>query len=111
MSNWHIAAGVLYVSQKMKKVEHMNAVCCEKCGKLEPVRPKLIATHVILNASSWQFPELRMSHQVVDEEKFLSSPYVQDRNFVSALFCDDCGLGFIPESELEEMGIAHATSR
>ncbi len=92
-------------------IQKMPVEACEKCGLLDAVRPKLIATHIILPAGSWIRSDRVMSHEVVDQSRFLSSPFVTGDQFISALYCDRCGIGFIPDSRLAELGIGRRTSR
>jgi hypothetical protein len=80
----------------------MPVEACPKCGLVDRVRPKLI-THNFRDAEVT--PESMNSHCINDEAKFLSSPYVVGRNTLSALFCDRCGAGFIPESLVSELGL------
>ena len=89
----------------------MPVEACERCGSPDAVRPKLIATHIILPAGSWTRSDRVMSHEVIDQERFLGSPFVVGDQFVSALYCDRCGVGFIPASRLAELGIGRRTSR
>lgn len=91
--------------------QEMPIEACEKCGRQDAVRPKLIATHIILAAGSWIRSDRVMSHEVVDEKRFLTSPFIIGDQFISALYCDRCGIGFIPDSRLSELGIGRRTSR
>ena len=97
--------------ERVMMTPQMPIEACEACGSADAVRTKLIATHILVNAGSWHRPELRMSHDVVDEEAFRASPFVVGDQFISALYCDSCETGFIPESQLSDMGVAPSSSR
>jgi hypothetical protein len=95
----------------MIQSHEMPVEACPKCGSVERVRPKLIATHILINGGSWTNPHLAMPFEVLDEKAFHSSPFVIGDYFISALFCYRCETGFIPDSRLAELGIGPRTSR
>ena len=80
---------------------------CPKCGSADSVRPKLVATNFAV-PSSWGFYE---PYEVTDEEKFRSSPFTHEGYFISALYCEACDLGYIPERMLPELGIQESKRR
>jgi hypothetical protein len=81
----------------------MPVEACPKCGSANGVRAKLHAADIVSPKVNWSF--LNVPYQVVDEARFRASPFVLSDQFVSALYCDRCCLGFIPDSQLAELGI------
>jgi len=76
---------------------------CPKCGLADRVRPKLV-THNLW-AEDWPWSTHLCSHYIAYEQKFLSSSHFVSRDTLSALFCDRCSVGFIPDSRAPELGL------
>jgi hypothetical protein len=94
----------------MTPLSDMSVEPCPKCGSADHVRPKLLATDLLFPkwvhaglVLTWSFPFC--GYEVLDERAFRSSPFVIGDHFVSALFCDRCDTGFIPDSRAAELGI------
>jgi len=81
----------------------MPIEACLKCNSADRVRQKLHTADLVFPKVNWSF--LNLPYQVLDESAFRSSPFVIGDHFVSALFCDRCGLAFIPHARLAELGI------
>lgn len=93
----------------MRQPSEMPVEACPKCGLVDRVRPKLIAHD--FGAEDGPSGINPPYYYIEDEEKFFSSPYVVGRNALSALFCDRCGSGFIPDSCASELGLERTGCR
>ena len=98
------------LAERMSQPSEMPAEACPKCGLVDRVRPKLI-THNFWAEDDWPWGMTPPSHYIKDEKKFRSSPYAVGRNTLSALFCDRCGSGFIPDSRASELGLERTNWR
>lgn len=78
---------------------------CPKCRSSNHVRAKLIATNLLVE-SNYLDPLT-----VETRSQFLSSPYTLGEHFVSGLFCDECEVGFIPDSIASGLGAAPRRNR
>ena len=85
----------------------MPVEACPKCSLVDRVRPKLL-THNLLR---WHPDAIYSAHEVCDEQAFRSSPFVVGEHFISALFCERCGCGFIPDSRTAELGVGLTRGR
>lgn len=86
----------------MKPIPHPT---CPQCGELRTVTNKLLATNL---HKGEPFIE---AFEVIEPEKFQSSPYTRDDYFIDALFCRACEIAFIPDAIAAEIGIGKTTVR
>ena len=78
---------------------------CPQCGELRTITNKLLATNLYKGEIFIQ------PFEVIEPQKFESSPYTRGDYFVDALFCRACEIAFIPEDVAAEMGIGRSTLR
>ena len=93
------------VSAEKKLMKPIPHASCPQCGELRTVTNKLQATNL------YKGEPFIEAFEVVEPQKFASSPYTRDDYFVDALFCRACEIAFIPEDVAEEMGIGRNTLR
>jgi len=96
----------------MTDTPEMPVETCPNCGSIDHVRSKLIATNLLFANSGDSGSMLpALPYEVWDERMFRSSPFVVGDYFISALFCERCEIGFIPDSRATELGIGPIRSR
>ena len=71
---------------------------CPSCGLTANVVSKLLATNWGLDSAA------KESYWISEGDRFSKSPYT-DGQFIGALYCTTCDIGFIPDSMLDELGI------
>ena len=76
----------------------MQIMACPKCKSVDNVTNKLLTLDI--GKESYFLEDYVVSNQ----EKYKSSSFTREY-FISALFCNTCELGFVPDSMLEELGI------
>ena len=78
---------------------------CPHCDRSEHVRPKLLATNLLL-------PQLDSEPSSVEKlSQFRDSPHSLGDYFVSGLFCARCDLGFVPEDVATSIGVDSSKGR
>ena len=76
----------------------MPIEACPKCSSSQSVYGKLITCDIGRQYFCGD------SYYVADTAKFFGSQYVEG-DFINALFCSDCEVGFVPDYLLGELGI------
>lgn len=79
----------------------MQIQACPRCSCSQEVYYKLITCDI----GRQYFCGDR--YFVSDDTKFVESPYVEG-DFINALFCGECEIGFIPNTLLKDLGIGES---